>query len=151
MPADHITFRTRSSHLEDYLVTDIIINGANLLNVLSVLEAPMAEAEGQPSLAGQYEGLPPLMILPPAQHFFGAPQMAAYAHPGGWITLYEYALSGVPGDWTFGCYISPGDDTVLWDGFANLKRPSWSYDIGPFIFERDQYEEALDAAARNAY
>jgi hypothetical protein len=149
---DAIAFHTRTSNVEDYQVTDIYINGANLTNILYSFEYKFAEAEGQAGLAGQYEGLPPLMVLPPSPHFLGRPQEEAYLHPDGRITLMEYAQSGVPGDWTMCCYIHVGDQTVVWDGFCQTQRPHWDYsELGPFVFERTTYEEALEYARQEAY
>lgn len=143
---DHIDFRLRSSFVEDYLVTDILINGYLLQDMLLAIEAPLARREGQKSLAGAYEGLPPLMVLPPSQHFWGHPD-PSYRH-GELTTILEYAYSGVPGDWTLACRIEVTGEGVEWSDFRQLKRPLWNYEeLGPYRFDLSQYRDALQKAA----
>jgi hypothetical protein len=147
---DHISFQVRKSHLEDYKVVEPVINGKVLRQWLQRIEAPALQAEAQPTLAGCYEGLPPLLVLPPKPHFWGQAQ-AAYRH-GSLITLLEYGLSGVPGDWTFAAHITVEAQWVHWQGFTQLKRPDWSYaELGRLTFDQDQYRTALQAAAAEAY
>lgn len=147
---DEIAFAVTDSRVEDYKVVDILINGQNLRQWLAALERPVAQAEGQPTLAGAYEGLPPLLVLPPRRHFWGHPQ-AAYQH-GAHTTLLEYAFSGVPGDWTFAARIEVDAQGIIWHDFCQLRRPQWSYEALPaFRFDLAQYQKALDQAARHAY
>ncbi len=68
---DVVKFVAVNSFLEDYLVVDILINGYRLIDLLQLLESRFAKVEGRKSLAGAYEGLPPLMVLPPQKIFFG--------------------------------------------------------------------------------
>lgn len=149
---DQIEFRTATSRVEDYKVVDLWINGFSLAHSLRALEQPYANAEGQPSLAGMYEGLPPLLVLPPRQHFWGLAD-AAYRHgEGGRVSLLEYGLSGVPGEWTLTACIQTAVDRVTWSAFRQERRPDWSYArLGPFRFDRDAYRAALEKAKAEAY
>jgi len=54
----------------------------------------------------------------------------------------------------FTTVVTLGDDTVTWDAFANGAGAGYAA-LGPFIFEREQYEEAVrdmiaELATRNA-
>lgn len=147
---DQISFEVTASRIEDYKVVDILINGRNLRAWLAQIEQAAATLEGQSSLAGAYEGLPPLLVLPPKPHFWGRPQ-PAYRH-GPRTTLFEYALSGVPQDWTFAARIELTGEQVRWHDYRQLKRPHWTYqDLPAFQFDRAQYQAALEAAAQSAY
>ncbi len=147
---DQISFEITTSRIEDYKVVDILINGRNLRPWLAQAEQAPASTEGQATLAGAYEGLPPLLVLPPRLHFWGRPH-ADYLH-GQHIALFEYAFSGVPGDWTFAARIEVEAQQVRWHGYRQLKRPHWTYpDLPPFHFDRKQYQAALQEAAQAAY
>lgn len=153
---DIVQFRTRTSRVEDYQVVDIYLNGWNLIELLRNFEAPFAANEGQPSLAGMYEGLPPLMVLPPNRHFWGEPQK--FYRYGRRTALLEYGLSGVPGEWPFAAEIREEPERIVWENFAQLKRladlppQGWDYrDFGVFRFQKEQYRQALQQAAARAY
>lgn len=150
---DQIEFRTTTSRVEDYKVVDIWINGRSLIDRLRVMEAPYAAAEGQPSLAGMYEGLPPLLVLPPSRHFWGLAEGAyCWGDGEGRVSLLEYGLSGVPGDWTLSARIAVDGEQVRWSGFRQEQRPSWSYEaLAAFRFDRSAYRRALQKAKAEAY
>ncbi len=147
---DHIAFTIHKSKVEDYLVTDIIVNGYYLRDWIGRLELPYTQAEGQESLAGAYEGLPPLLVLPPNRHFWGHP-LPAYRH-GPHTAVLEYGRSGIPGDWTLACRIAVDGESVQWSDFYQLKRPQWDYSaLGTLCFDLVQYRDALQHARRQAY
>ena len=148
---DHIKFVSVKSFLEDYLVVDILINGYRLIDLLQTIERPFAQAEGRISLAGAYEGLPPLLVLPPKKHYWGNAEKA-YLSPDGRVILLEYAYSGVPGDWTFAAKIEVTGEFVRWSEFGNVQRPEWDYSgIGPFTFDIRQYRDGLEEAKKRSY
>lgn len=148
---DTIKFVAVNSFLEDYLVVDILINGYRLVDLLQAVEHPFALREGRVSLAGAYEGLPPLMVLPPHKHYWGDAHKE-YQAPDGRVVLLEYAYSGVPGDWTFAADIEVTGELVSWSNLGNVQRPDWDYsDMGPFKFDIRQYRDALDEAKARAY
>jgi hypothetical protein len=148
---DTIKFVAVNSFLEDYLVVDILINGYRLIDLLQAVESRYARAEGRISLAGAYEGLPPLMVLPPNKHYWGDAHKE-YLAPDGRVVLLEYAYSGVPGDWTFAAQIEVTGEFVSWSNMGNVQRPDWDYsEIGPFKFDLRQYRDALDEAKAKSY
>lgn len=154
---DVVSFNTVISDIEDYKVVDIILNGTRLIDILHQLELPLAYQEGAPEMAGAYEGLPPLMVLPPSGHFLGEAS-TSYQYPDGKISLLEYAFSGVPGEWSFVAKIGVGKRTITWSDFEQPRRMKlkngylWNYEMmGKFHFDRSQYEEALHQASENAY
>ena len=148
---DHIKFVAVKSFLEDYLVVDILINGYRLIDLIQSVESPYAKAEGRISLAGAYEGLPPLMVLPPSKHYWGDAHKD-YKAPDGRTVLLEYAYSGVPGDWTFAAEIEVTGEFVSWKELGNVQRPEWDYkDVGPFKFDIRQYRDALNEGKERSY
>lgn len=153
---DTVEFVATTSQLEDYKVVDIYINGINFIEMLHQLELPLAYQEGVPEMAGAYEGLPPLSVLPPSRHFYGEAD-ASYLHDNK-VTLLEYAYSGVPGDWPLAASISADKDKVYWKDFEQIRRNKlkngylWTYEVlGAFVFDRQQYHEALIRAKEHAY
>ena len=153
---DQIDFQVSNSRVEDYKIVDLSINGTRFINLVKNIEYPYALLEKNEGMAGAYEGIPAIFALPPAQHFFGQP-VRDYSYPGSKTALLEYAHSGIPGDWTLIARIEVADKTVIWTAFEQIKRSEKSkqywdyYDLGKFIFEKDQYTAALTKAASNAY
>jgi len=154
---DTVEFKTVYSVVEDYKVVDIVVNQSRLVDMLFQIELPLAYQEGAPEMAGAYEGLPPLLVLPPSAHFYGEADQA-YRYPENKTCLLEYAYSGVPGDWPFVARIEVGKRVVRWYDFEQVRRLRlkngylWNYDaLDEFAFERKQYDEALNEAARKAY
>lgn len=154
---DTVAFRTVNSDIEDYKVVDIFINDTRLIDILHQIELPLAYQEGAPEMAGAYEGLPPLLVLPPATHFWGEAS-EAYSYPDQKVSLLEYAYSGVPGEWPFVAKIDVGKRVVRWSEFEQVRRLKlkngyhWAYNMmGEFRFDRNQYDEALNEASSNAY
>jgi hypothetical protein len=154
---DIVAFRTVNSNIEDYKVVDIFVNNNRLIDILHQFELPLAYQEGAPEMAGAYEGLPPLLVLPPANHFWGEAS-EAYSYPGHKVSLLEYAYSGVPGEWPFVAKIEVGKRVVRWSDFEQVRRLKlkngyqWKYNmLGEFCFDRDQYDMALKDASANAY
>jgi hypothetical protein len=154
---DTVEFLTSFSRIEDYKVVDIYINGINLIDMLWQIEMPLAYQEGAPEMAGAYEGLPPLFVYPPAGHFLGKAN-TAYAYDDGKVSLLEYAYSGVPGEWPFVARIQVEENEISWSAFEQVRRNKlrngyrWHYDMmGTFNFDREQYQDALEQAAKQAY
>ena len=145
---DQIYFQSRTSLVEDYQVLDIFINQTKLVHLLRVIEYPKLKKEGRTALAGAYEGLPPLMVLPPSRHFFGQAH-EAYSYKSR-VAILEYGYSGVPGDWTFAVEIVMGENQIVWRNPGNVQRPHWDYsDLGVFTFDKLQYQEALMLAKQD--
>jgi hypothetical protein len=132
----------------------IKINGHDLVDLVRAVENPFAYKEGAASIAGAYAGLPPdENTCPPSTHFLGEPSSALYRF--GAKTQVLGCECGEVGCWPLLCLIKAGPTRVTWAEFAQPHRsgtgaqPPWRYDeLGPFEFERGQYERALEALRR---
>jgi hypothetical protein len=127
-------------------VADILINGQNLIDMLRQCELPFAEAEGHPSIAGGYMGLPSKLALLPSTHLIGA--------TGKRTHLLVCRDCGEDMCWPFLADIIVTPTEVIWQNFSQpyrtgtKGRPLWSYEkFRPFRFDRQQYEEALKGKA----
>ncbi len=144
---DDIKFRIRTSSIEDYQVVDIYLNGWNLIDLLYPVELPLAHDEGLSAMAGCYEGLPPLLSLPPHQHFWGKPSHADYQLGEQRIVLLENGQSGVPGEWSIACDVEVTGEHITWKNLHKPQRPSWDYSsLGNFQFDLVTFRDALRAA-----
>jgi len=119
----------------------IHVNGEPLELLAKVAEAPFAEAEGHPSLAGDYAPLSVSDIRSDARHFLGEP-VATWFEDGD--TVLMGCTCGEWGCWPLTARVEVSAETVRWSSFRNGHRDSWDLSaIGPFEFELSQYLEAL--------
>jgi hypothetical protein len=132
----------------------LVINNVDLVDLARVVEMPFATAEGSPSIAGAYAGL--VMdshTLPPSDHFLGRPSWSIYSY--GAKTQVLGCDCGEPGCWPLVCSIAA---TAIHVTMAEFEQPhrtgmrgraAWSYQaLGPFTFDRQQYEKALEELRR---
>ncbi|MBX6168912.1 MAG: hypothetical protein IRY84_14895 [Thermobispora bispora] len=128
---------------------EILIDGVPLRDLAKVVESPFAASEGHPDIAGAYTGL--LTRDPvcwPSRHFLGEPRLR-------WFDEGETVLLGCEcGEWE--CWpltarVEVAGTTVTWSGFRNGHRDGrWDLGaLGPFVFDRGQYEAALRATRRD--
>jgi hypothetical protein len=122
----------------------ILVNGRRLEALAREVELPFAKAEGSPDLAGDYSPLALTDIRSDPSHFLGTPVAT-------WFQESDTVLMGCPcGDW--GCWpltakVEVVDGGVRWHTFRNGHR-DWDLSaLGPFDFDRAQYEAALTALA----
>ena len=144
---DTIEFKTSASELWPGRQIDIFINGDNLIDLVREVELPFAEAEGSPSIAGGYAGLPSASHLPPSRHFMGQSSNSTRNRSVHLLTCRD---CGEHGCWPLVADILVEDDTIIWKNFQQPHRSKperlWLYDdFGPFVFDRSQYEAALMA------
>ena len=127
----------------------ILINGWNLADLLEYEVRAGSELEDDPVTPKLYAGL--LVeedLIPPSPHFLGNPPCSIYRF--GERTQVLTCECGEPGCRPVICRIEVGDDRIVWSDFGqphrfNAKR-FWSYEgLGPFVFDRAQYEAALEA------
>lgn len=125
----------------------IWINGRNFLEIVRDFEMPFAIKEGHPNMAGQYAQLPPADIPDLWSHFHD--DTLPYFSEDNKIYLFVCGC-GTPGCWPLQAYIDVDENTVIWSDLEQPHRREysrashWRYDeLGPFVFDRDQYEEAL--------
>jgi hypothetical protein len=122
----------------------IEVNGTELPDLVRDAELPAARLEGDAELAGNYVGLVPGYVsMDLAGQFLGGGGARLYEDDEGKVQLLGCGCGEV------GCSpllarITVTDDTVTWDEFEQPQRPDWDYQaLGPFTFERTQYERAL--------
>lgn len=122
----------------------LIVNGFEFLELVRQVELPFALADEQPDLAGAYECLWPELMLAPSMHLLGTPD-AEFSHEGKPFLL--GCTCGIAGCWPLFARVEVGPDTVRWSEFEHGFRNNWRYDsLGPFVFQRSQYETALGGA-----
>jgi hypothetical protein len=132
----------------------IKINGRDLVELVRAVENPFAYKEGAASIAGAYAGLRPGKdTCPPSRHFLGEPSAGRYRYDAKTQVL--GCECGEVGCWPLLCRIEAGATRVTWSQFEQPHRTGkgahapWSYDeLGPFEFDRRQYEQALEALLR---
>ena len=126
----------------------IIINGRELIEIVRDIELPFATREGHADLAGAYSYFGPAITFLPSRHFLGEP-VHSFADADGRIYLLSCAC-GVPACWPLLAHVELREGTVVWRDFRqpyrgpHVKAGEWRYDgFGPFVFERQSYEQAL--------
>lgn len=110
----------------------VLIDGKDLIEALKLHEAPFALAEGHPGIAGGYSGLMPeeWKTLPEA---YSDGRVAVMGCECGEVSC-----------WAIRVAIVTEVDRVIWRDFQQPQRPSWTYQgLGPFAFDRTQYESAV--------
>lgn len=113
-------------------VVQVVIDGRDLIDLIRVLETPLALAEDNPHLAGAYSG----MAL---EKWRKGPAPAF----DGWSPILDCEC-GTPDCWPFLTRINAGKNTITWSDFKQPFRPRWSYTgLGPFVFDRAQYQVEL--------
>jgi len=122
----------------------IEVNGTELPELVREVELPAARAEGDAELAGGYIGLVPGYVrVDLAGQFLGGGGATPFESADEKVQLLGHDCGEV------GCSpllarITVTDDTVTWEDFEQPTREDWDYsDLGPFRFDRAQYERAL--------
>jgi hypothetical protein len=131
----------------------ILIDGRDLTEFVREVELPFATAAGDPSRAGDYAGLELLAVAPPSRHFWGEPTSAIY-ESGGFTQLLECPGCREAGCKPLFCRIRVEESRVRWSEFRESAVPGprdWDYSgLGPFEFDRVQYEAAVRGLAAPA-
>ena len=133
-------------------VLHVLVNGKDLASLIKSVEAPFAAAEGNPNIAGDYDGLPTSEIGSARHHYLGSPQpVLDYAE----MTVLLGCTCGIVDCWPLLAKVAVDSQTVTWSEFRQPHRMSdstageWLYDdFGPFVFDRRKYEEELIKADR---
>ena len=129
----------------------IRVNGTDLLELVQRVEKPFAKLEGNPQMAGAYVGIPADMVFLPSRHLLDTPDdLLSDLVTSGEVSKPALLMCecGEPGCWPFCARVAVLADVVWWSDFEQPHRtggdPGWRYDdLGPFIFDRTQYEAAL--------
>jgi hypothetical protein len=141
-----IDFRVEQEELDSgrHDVVNVYVDGSRLDELARRVEQPFADAEGTPRLAGAYVGLA-RDVRWPSRHFLGEP-VEQWFFDGDTVVL--GCACGEPGCWPLTARVEVTKDTVTWRGFRTGHR-DWDLSaLGPFAFERDQYESALRTTGR---
>lgn len=122
----------------------IRVNGRDLRDLAAEVERPYAAADGDPGLAGSYEGLHVWAIDGAVDHFLGEPR-ASWFEDGDTVLL--GCTCGEWGCWPLVADITVGGAGVTWTRFRNGHR-DWDLSaLGPFEFDRVEYTRQVRALA----
>lgn len=130
-------------------IVTVFIDGRSLIDLIAHYERPHAEAAGRPSAAGHYVGLDIAKVVPPSRLLLGEVDGWYCCHPG--IVTLLTCTCGELGCGSVNCFIALSDDRVVWSEFRGQlgpigpdgqRRKSYA-GLGPFEFDRVQYEGAL--------
>jgi hypothetical protein len=130
----------------------ILIDGQDLIELARGVEGPVVAATGDTASPGSYSGLAAEDYLPPSRHFLGERGREWW---GGKTELLACGHCGDVGCWPLVARIAATPPQVVWSDFEQPHRlerdcgdGAWRYDgLGPFVFDRTQYEAALRQAA----
>lgn len=123
---------------------DIKVDGVRLQELARRAELAAVTDEAEAEIAGAYDGLTPLdEVCWPSRHFLGEPVLPA-TDDGDTVLL--GCDCGDWGCWPLVARVEVADATVVWRDFKNPHREAWDLSgIGPFAFQRAQYEASLRA------
>lgn len=136
---------------------EILVDGVPLLDLVREAELPYAREEQleraaefapdpAPLLAGDYTYFSVRLCGWPSRHYLGEPADVAFNQEADEIMLLG-CTCGVAECWALLARVELTDTLVRWSGFRNNHR-DWELSgrLGPFVFSRRQYEQALREA-----
>ncbi len=125
----------------------ILINGEDLIDILRQVEMPAATQERLPDIAGAYEGHPIHSVG--LSSLFTAQPTPLHQYDDK-VEILVCASCGEPGCWPMLVRIDVREDEVVWSDFEQPHRSErnestivWIHDLGPFTFDRRQYEREV--------
>ncbi len=143
----------------------IAINGRPLLELVRAAEEPWARAEYLARLPefenpdefrfepGDYHYLSAACLLPPSRELLGQPRDPGFVlepdDPRRTKATVLGCTCGITQCWFLQVRVEVLPDAVVWSEFGQFHRPHWRYDLGPFIFDRRQYESQLGQEAES--
>lgn len=126
---------------KSWLVARPIVNGRDLEDIVDEIVFPNIEIS-----TGGDDGLYAKNVLPPSRHFFGSDKYEG-RHGAVNITPLLVCTCGYEECGSVYARIVVGDESVTWRDFGAVASESNYGDVGPFVFNRKQYGQALDRAA----
>ncbi|MGD1893718.1 MAG: hypothetical protein ACFB15_24390 [Cyclobacteriaceae bacterium] len=148
---DHISFGVANSTLEDYLTTNIYVNGIDLRVIISEIEANQLTNSRLSVQSGAYEGISTFIAFHLYDHFCKV-TMNEYRYDGDRFALYDYLYSGIPGDHSLSCQIDIEKDRVIRSDFKNFSRfypQGFNYRDLQYTFDRQAYLDAIAELRRD--
>jgi hypothetical protein len=136
-----LSFDVRRRDEDDVTVITPRVDGV----MLTTLAERFERSHGLTDPAGGYGGLIPEYFRygPLDRYFLGKSDTPYFANTPGRI----YVLGcecGEVGCWPLSCVIDASGSAITWQSFEQPHRPERAYSsFGPFVFDREQYEEAL--------
>jgi hypothetical protein len=111
--------------------------------MLTTLAEQFEYSHGLTDPAGGYGGLiPEFFRYGPLDRYFLGKSGTLASTPGRIFVL--GCQCGEVGCWPLTCLVSAADSKITWQSFEQPHRPARDYSsFGPFVFELEQYEEAL--------
>jgi hypothetical protein len=137
---NRIEFRVESEELGTGPadVLNLYVDGSRLQDLIRPYEQPFADAEGKPTLAGQYVGLIERGLS--AKQFLNQPTQTWF---GDGDTILLGCECGEAGCWPLTAHVEVGSHRVLWRHFRTGHR-KWDLSaFGPFEFDRAKYDASL--------
>lgn len=131
----------------EWTVLDIRVNGSRLQEIVRAVEANQGtgDAEKNAPAPGAYMGLHPQSDDYFVRRLVGEPVV----HTSNGISRRTALLRCTCGEvecWPLQANVEVTDRTVTWSHFRSA-HDEWDLSsIGPFVFDRDQYEKSLSAA-----
>ncbi len=147
-----VEFRVVSTELGylDHPVPALVpfIDGVSLIERARAAEQRPARESGEPDLAGSYAGLLEVDVVAwPARHYLGEEPPVPGVDASGGGTVLLGCTCGHTGCWPLFARVDVEDDTVVWHTFRTGWRDRDLGRLGPFTFDRVQFETALRATA----
>jgi len=153
----------KTEKISEYSIK-LYVNDVPLLDLVGEQELPFSAAEyedrkrnggelrdedGPDFLAGDYMYMNPCDTLLPNRNLLDKPFRIGFQVPK-WNPILKkstllYCSCGEPDCWLFMCKITEKDEVIIWSDFEQYHR-DWTYDLGPFIFEKAQYLEQISIA-----
>ena len=122
---------------EATMTGQIFINDKSLIDLVKQVELPMAAANNEEGIAGAYAPL----TLDDLHEELCADN--GNEHKSKQVTLLG-CTCGIVDCWPLKAKVEQSENLVIWYGFSNPYR-NWNYDnLGPFVFDKNQYEYALE-------
>ena len=149
---------------EEYRRVELRVNGIGLIDMVREVELPFAVREYNDRVAagesaadlGPRDGLAGNYIYPTvASTFHPSRQLLGETYKHGFLTevndprsgksLLLGCTCGIIDCWFLLAKITVDEATVTWSDFIQFHR-DWTYDLGPFVFDRREYEAQLVGA-----
>jgi hypothetical protein len=149
---DHVEFSVeRETHdpVGEWTVLDIRVNGSRLQEIVRTVEASQANEDDEEDVPGGYMGLHPRPDTFAIQRLLGTPTVHTTGGTSKRTTLLRCTCGEVE-CWPLEADVEVTERTVTWSNFHSPKEEWDLSSIGPFVFDRHQYEDSLAAATSNS-